>query len=112
MQPGRLDRRCAFQRRDTTPDDYGNVTGGGWSALLTVWGALDERAGREAVRAGRLESAAAGTVQIRDSAAARGITAADRVVIDGRAYAIREVRPPQRTGMIEMVVERGVGDAS
>lgn len=107
MQAGRLDRRCAFQRRDTTPDAYGNVTAGGWVALLTVWGRLDERAGREAIEAGRVESTAPGTLTIRDSAAARGITAADRVLIAGTAYAIRDVRPPQRWGVIEMVVERG-----
>lgn len=108
MDAGKLDRRCAFERRDATPDAYGNVTSGGWVSLLTVWGRLDERPGREAVRAGRLEASALGALSIRDSAQARGVTAADRVVIDGHAYAIRDVRPPQRSGMIEMVVERGV----
>jgi SPP1 family predicted phage head-tail adaptor len=105
---GLMDRRCRFERRDATADDYGNVTAGGWVALATVWGRLTERPGRESVEAGRLESSAAGTLTIRDSVAARGVTAADRVVIDGAEYAIRDVRPPQRIGLIEMVVERGV----
>lgn len=108
MRAGRMDRRCAFTRLDTTPDDYGNVTAGTWGALLTVWGRLSEKPGREAVAAGRLESSAMAELTIRDSAAARGITAADRVTIDGQAYAIRDVRPPQRTGEIALVVERGV----
>jgi SPP1 family predicted phage head-tail adaptor len=105
---GTMDRRCLFERRDTTSDAYGNVTSGGWVTLATVWGSLSEKPGREAVNAGRLESSAMATLRIRDSAAARGFTAADRVTIDTRAYAIREVRPPQRSGIIEIVVERGV----
>lgn len=108
MTAGTMDRRCLFERRDTTSDAYGNVSAGGWVALATVWGSLSEKPGREAVNAGRLESSALASLRIRDSAAARGITAADRVTIDGRLYAIRDARPPQRSGMIELVVERGV----
>jgi SPP1 family predicted phage head-tail adaptor len=105
---GGMDRRCLFERRDTTSDAYGNVSAGGWVRLAEVWGSLSEKPGREAVNAGRLESAAMATLRIRDSATARGFDAADRVTIDGRAYAIREIRPPQRSGMIEIVLERGV----
>lgn len=105
---GPMDRRCTFTRRDTTADAYGNVTAGGWVSLATVSGRLSERPGRENVAAGRLESSAVATLVIRDSATARTITAADRVTVDGRDYAIRDVRPPQRMGVIEMVVERGV----
>jgi SPP1 family predicted phage head-tail adaptor len=105
---GSMDRRCLFERRDTTSDAYGNVSAGGWVSLGTVWGSLSEKPGREAVNAGRMESTAMATLRIRDSEAARGFTSADRVTIDGRAYAIREVRPPQRSGLIEIVIERGV----
>jgi SPP1 family predicted phage head-tail adaptor len=108
IRAGALDRRCRFERRDTTPDAYGNVTAGAWTTLLTVWGALSEKPGREAMKAGRMESAALAEIWIRDSAAARGITAADRVVIDGAAYAIRHVGLPQRSGMITIQIERGV----
>lgn len=108
MDAGRMDRRCIFERRDAVPDDYGNVTAGAWVALLTVWGALSEKPGHEAVAAGRMESAAIADLRIRDSVAARTITAADRVTVGGQVCAIRDVRPPQRHGVIEMVIERGV----
>lgn len=105
---GKLDQRCVFERRTSAADAYGNVTDGTWAALLTVWGGLSEKPGREAVAAGRMESSAMASLRIRDSAAARAITAADRVTIGGVVHAIRDVRPPQRFGVIEMVVERGV----
>jgi len=104
---GLADQKCQFKRRDTTPDAYGNVSAGTWTALLSVWGRLSEKPGREAMNAGRMESTAMASLMIRDSAAARGITAADRVQIDGRTYAIREIMPPQRTGWITMMIERG-----
>lgn len=107
QRAGSLDRRARFERRDATADDYGNVSAGNWVHVVTVWASLSERPGREAVRAGRVEASATGALRIRDSAAARGITTADRAVIDGEAYAILDVRPPQRSGVIEMVVQRG-----
>jgi len=112
MQAGLADQKCQFERRDMTADAYGNVTSGGWISLLSVWGRLSNKPGREAMNAGRMESTAMASLTIRDSAAARGITAADRVTIDGQAYAIREIMPPQRTGWITMVVERGAADGS
>jgi head-tail adaptor len=105
---GSLDRRCVFERRAATSDAYGNVNVGPWAPVVTVWGALTEKPGREAVAAGRLENSALGELRIRDSAAARGILASDRVTISGVAYQVRDIRPPQRWGMIEIVVERGV----
>ena len=108
MQAGALDRRCLFERRDTTADAYGNVTSGGWTALATLWGYLRFERGRERVEAGRVESAVAATLQIRASATARGITAADRVTVDGDAFAIRAVVEQPRSGVIELTLERGV----
>lgn len=110
MRAGSLDRRVTFQRRQTGDDGYGNAVLGPWADLLTVWGRLVEKAGREAVAAGRLENAALGELHVRDSAAARAVLPSDRAMISGVAYQIRDIRPPQRWGMIEMVVERGVAN--
>jgi len=104
---GRFDRRCLFERRDGVADGFGNPTSGGWLALVTVWGMVSDKPGREAVEAGRVESAALAELTIRDSAAARAITPADRVKIDGQAFAIRDVRPPRRSGRIVLLIERG-----
>lgn len=103
-----MDRRCLFERRDAVADAYGNVTSGGWTTLATVWGAVSDRPGREAREAGRMEAGGLMRLRVRDSATLRGVTAADRVTVDGQVCAIRDVMAPRRTGMIEMVVERGV----
>lgn len=107
MQAGALDRRCAFERRDDVPDDYGNVSTG-WAARLTVWGALRFERGRERVEAGRMESALGAVLHVRASAASRAVTTADRVTIDGAVYAIRTIAEDPRSGMLEMTIERGV----
>ena len=108
MQAGRLDRRCAFERRDETPDEYGNASSGNWVALATLWGDLRFERGRERVEAGRMESALSAVLTIRSSVTARGITPADRVTIDGAVYAIRTIAETPRSGAIEMTIERGV----
>lgn len=110
VRAGQMRHRCLFERRDTTPDDYGNVTAGGWVAIDAVWGQLIEAKGRESIEAGRMESAVGAVLRVRSSATMRTITAADRVTIRGEVYAIRAIgNPDQRNEVIEMVVERGVG---
>jgi SPP1 family predicted phage head-tail adaptor len=105
---GRLDRRCLFETRDTTPDDYGNVTSGGWTPIGTFWAQLTFERGRERMEAGRMESAVGATLKLHSSATTRSIAAADRVTIDGESYAIRAVWLPPRSGVIEMTIEKGV----
>lgn len=108
MAAGRMDRRCYFARRDAVADRYGNVSSGGWVALVTRWGRLQFERGSERLEAGRTESAVAAMLTIYADSATRGITPADKVTIDGVAYAIRTIVEPPRTGQIEMTIERGV----
>lgn len=108
MSAGRLRHRCAFERRDTTADAYGNVSAG-WVSLVTVWGGLSVERGRERMEAGRLESDVGGVLHVRSSSETRAITAADRVTIDGQVYVINSVtNPDQRDVMLEMTIIRGV----
>lgn len=104
---GQLNHRCAFFRRAEADDGYGNVKGA-WQALVTVWGGLFIEPGREAIAGGRLENATAGTLTLRWSEAAAGITTADRVEIDGVSWNIRSTdNRDQRRRYVEMRVEKG-----
>lgn len=108
MRAGSLNKRVTFERRRAIDDGGG---GGGivWEAFLTVWGGLRPERGRERLEAGRLEAVVAGVLQVRSSSDARGVTEADRVVIDNVPHQIRAiVNPDQRNRMLEMTVERGV----
>lgn len=105
---GRLRSRCTFQRRVAASDGYGNVTDGTWTDIATVWGGLDERSTREAMIGGRLQSEVSSVLSVRSSATTRGITAADRVVIDGAGYIITGItNTDQRNAMMEFYVTRG-----
>lgn len=108
MKPGKLDRRCRFERRAEATDAYGNVTDGEWECIAVLWGDLMFQSGRERIAGGRQESAVSANLRIRASGQSRGISAADRVVIDNAEYVIRAVMEPPRSGMIEMTLERGV----
>lgn len=109
-QPGRMDRRCLFERRAAPSEGeaaLGAAYGAGWTALGTRWGMLAFGRGREAVAAGRIEATVPAVLTLRADAVTRGVTAADRVTVDGAVYAIRSAVEPPRSGLIEMVVTRG-----
>ena len=76
---------------------------------MTVSADLRPERARESLEAGRLESRARGVLRFRDGAAARAVTAADRVVIDGASW--RLLGDPvavggARSGVLEVAVER------
>jgi len=108
IRPGKIDRRVEFQRLDTTPDAYGNASGGTWSTVTTVWGELQFERSREAMEAGRLQSSVMATLYCRGLAVPT-ITTADKAVIGGEDYAIRSiVNQDGRNEKVAMVLERGV----
>lgn len=106
---GRLRERAAFERQDTAGgiDAYGNPSPAAWQPLVAVWGDLRETTGRERIAAGRVEAPATGTLRIRDSAAARAITAADRVTVRGHAWAILGGPVEVDGRLLEFTLERG-----
>lgn len=110
INAGRMMYRARFERRTYSADEYGNVLGA-WAPFLHVWSSFRPRFGRETVDAGQLESTTAGTLTVRRSRAASGITSSDRVVIttgewDGKIFNIRSIIPTHDG--LEMVVEEGV----
>ena len=107
---GKFRERAVFEREGSGAlDRFGNGAGAGWAALLTVWADLRETPGRERLAAGRLEAPATGTLRVRSSAAARAITAADRVVIRGATWNIvgGPIDPTGRGRVLEFTLERG-----
>lgn len=105
---GRLNRRVTFQAEVQTPDGGGGYVLA-WSSFLTVWGGFQPERGREALAAGRLQSAASGVLTVRVSSDTETITTDHRVLIDGEPYQVRSIgQPDQSRKFYEMVVEKGV----
>lgn len=107
MGAGQLRKRVYFARPKRTADGGGgaSIT---WVPAVTVWGALTLERGREAIAAGRLESASVGTLRIRSSAEARGIDASYKATIDDVDYQVRSITEDPKRKWLEFVVERGV----
>jgi SPP1 family predicted phage head-tail adaptor len=111
LRAGRLNKRVAFARRDSTADAYGNVSAGGWTALFTVAGGLRESTGRERIQAGALQAPMAAMLTVRSSSLTRLLTEADSAVIDGVRWNIRSIaNPDQRNQRLELTVEREVAN--
>jgi head-tail adaptor len=109
MDAGRLDRRAAFFRRVKLTTPVAGNSRGKFEATpyLTVWADFRQTPGREVVSAGIPEDQIGGTLRIRDSAAARQVTAADRVAMSDASFAIVSVGLPEgREGYIEMILRR------
>jgi SPP1 family predicted phage head-tail adaptor len=107
MPAGRLNRRVRFEEEVRTPDGAGGYSLA-WALILEAWGGLQLERGRERVDAGRLADAIAAILTIRSSVEARGLTAANRVTIDGEPWNIRSVaNEDQHNKYLSMVVEKG-----
>lgn len=112
MNPGKLRDRVFFYRLDSTTDSYGNPSSGySGTAFAERWGRLRHERGRERIEAGRLQSAVAATLWVRDDSTTQTVTAGDKATIGGVEYQIRSVAPvAEPPGMyLELTLERGVG---
>lgn len=111
LEAGKLDRRAAFHRRAVLAAPVAGNQRGGFEAMpfMTVWANFRQTPGREQISAGLAEDRIGGTLRIRDSRAAREITAADRLVMSGASFAILSVGLPEvALGYIELVIQREV----
>jgi head-tail adaptor len=107
MRAGRLNRRVSFQRLDSTPDEYGNVSQGTWAELFTTWGNLRETTGREIIEGGAIHAPVSATLMVRGNSLTRTVLPADSAVIDSVRWNIRTItNPDQRGAWLLMVVER------
>jgi SPP1 family predicted phage head-tail adaptor len=109
VRAGQYRERAAFERlTDGSIDAYGN-TYTGWEALATRWADMRERTGKEDIQGGVLSDVGAATMRVRKDSTTSTITAADRVVIRGATWAIKDVIQVDRKGtVLEFKLERGV----
>jgi len=109
VKAGQYRERAEFQRlSEGAVDAYGNVYSG-WSSLATRWADMRERTGKEDIQGGVLSDVGAATMRVRSDSTTQGITAADRVIIRGKIWAIKDVIQVDRKGtMLEFKLERGV----
>lgn len=109
MQAGRLDKRVTFRRRPKVtgkPDERKSYVD-----LFTVAAEFRSLSGRAMAEAGSLTDAIEGTLVVRDTVRTRGLTVADRAVIDGRDFALASVPPTDRSGWLFIKVAQTKGSA-
>ncbi|KQP34299.1 head-tail adaptor protein [Methylobacterium sp. Leaf102] len=107
MDPGRFDLRVTLRRR---PEVGSPRERGAYADAFPVWANFRTAGVRELVEGGQATNVESGALTLRDSAQARTITGADRVVIRGRDFAIEGVGlPDRRTGLIVLSVATKLG---
>lgn len=109
VKAGLYRERAEFQRlSEGAVDDYGNVYTG-WAALATRWVDLRERTGKEAIQGGALADVGPATMRVRKDSTTSTVTAADRVVVRGNTWAIKDVIQVDSKGtVLEFTLLRGV----
>lgn len=104
---GKRRERATFERTGAGVDELGDPDGS-WAVLGTRSVRMVPLRGAEGVAAQAMEASYDYRLEMRDSAFARSITEADRVVVQSVEYQIRSIRPTEKPGAIFMDVERGV----
>jgi SPP1 family predicted phage head-tail adaptor len=109
VKAGLYRERAEFQRlSESAVDDYGNVYTG-WASLATRSADMRERTGKEAIQGGALSDVGPATMRVRSDSTTSTITAADRVVIRGKIWAIKDVIQVDAKGtVLEFTLLRGV----
>ncbi|MGY2052955.1 phage head completion protein [Methylobacterium sp. JK268] len=103
---GSLDRLVTIRRRP----QVGTTSRGPYEDAFKTWGSFRALSVREAIEAGRVQNIENGTLMVRNGPETRTITVADRVMIQGRDFAIEGVGVPDiRTGLIMLAVASGLG---
>lgn len=102
MDPGRIDKRVTFRRREKKP-------GGGrgdYHDLFRTSAEFRPLSARALAEAGSITDGIEATLVVRDTPRTRDLTNADRVLIDGRDFAIESVPLGDRTGWLWIKISR------
>ncbi|ART52038.1 head-tail adaptor protein [Acidovorax carolinensis] len=87
MRAGDLDQRVTVERLQGGFDELGQPIES-WAPLFTCWAAVEPLVGREYLAAAALVAEVTARIRMRYRP---GITAADRVIHDGKVYGITSV---------------------
>lgn len=101
MLAGKLDRRVTLRRFTSSTDGFNNPVET-WADLATVWAAVEFVRDGERFRSGEVGASQMIRVQIRYSAQVAGIDAKDRLMFDGREYAVNGVKELGRRVGLEL----------
>tara|TARA_R110000744_G_scaffold220761_3_gene339577 strand:- start:237 stop:575 length:339 start_codon:yes stop_codon:yes gene_type:complete len=109
VRAGLLNERATFQELTAgVVDEYGNSYTG-WKTVGSRSADLRERTGKEAIEGGALADVSMATMRCRSDSFTDTITTANRVVIRGYTWAVKNVIKPDSKGiMVEFLIERGV----
>lgn len=105
-----MDKRATFRGRSELDEDDFEVRGQ-LVDLFTVAAEFRPLSGRAMAEAGSLTDALEGTLIVRDTPRTRKLTIAERVVLNGRDYAIASVQPPDRSGWLYLKLAQTKGSA-
>ena len=87
MRAGALDQRIVIERLVEGYDELGQPIND-WLPIVTTWAAVEPLVGREYLAAAALVAEVTARIRMRYRP---GITAADRVIHDGKVYGITSV---------------------
>jgi SPP1 family predicted phage head-tail adaptor len=109
VRAGSYRDRATFQRLvDGAVDDYGNSYTG-WTDFAVRSANVKERTGKEAIQGGALSDVAPATLRVRKDSVTETLTAADRVQVRGKTWAIKDVMQVDAKGtVLEFHLMRGV----
>ncbi len=95
---GDLNERVRIERNRSGPDDPAD----NWSHVMTVWAKRRDASASESYRAQEVGAEITARFTIRWSVEARTVTPLDRIVHEGRVYAITGAREVKRRCWIEI----------
>lgn len=106
---GKFREKAVFQRlSEGDVDAYGNVYSG-WSTIAARWADMKERTGKEAIQGGVLSDVGVATMRCRADSTTSAVTSADRVVLRGFIWAIKDaIQIDAKATLVEFTLERGV----
>lgn len=87
MRAGKLDRRITLERYGVTYDDFNQPTEG-WAEIGKRWASKEDVSDGERIRAAQVGASVTTRFVVRFDSLTRTITAADRVVSEGKVYSI------------------------
>ena len=113
MNIGFLDRRITLEGPSSSPtlNAYGEaVQADAWTALVTVWAAMDNKAARSSIIADQETSINRVTWRVRSSSFTRLVTPKYRIKYGNDYYNILAVQEVGRKDMIHFVTERVISE--